>query len=107
MRLAEHTPKTGRGEGRAWLPVTALPVPVTVCVTSARVSRHLLMGAAAAPRQREARTQSAPYFRRAWPLLPLKLPLLEELVLKLPLPLPTVLGVTIVLPEASEYAVPP
>lgn len=44
---------------------------------------------------------------RAWPLLPFRLPLLEDLALKLPLPLPTVLGVTIVLPEASVYAVPP
>ena len=27
-------------EGRAWLPVTTLPVPVTVCAASTRVSKR-------------------------------------------------------------------
>ena len=41
MCLAETLSQTETGSGaRAWLPVTTLPVPVTVCAASTRVSKR-------------------------------------------------------------------
>ena len=88
---------------RTWLPVTVLFVPATLCDGT----RECVRCQSAQPGGARLAVSSSRRLRRTWTLLPFRLPLVEEFVLKLPLPLPTLLGVTTALPEASVNVGPP